>query len=123
MQTASLLEYFGPGRIAICRWTQRWMPGGYRVFKPLVPGDWCKLTSGQWVDDDTFERGYAEQLAALCPAQTWDALHALHPGQEPVLLCWERPPLVRPGNWCHRSLVADWFKAHLGQVDELGVPA
>jgi hypothetical protein len=71
-----------------------------------------------WVDEETYDRGYVAQLAALDPQQVWDRLHALAGDHEPVLLCWERPPFTAT-NRCHRRLVAAWFRATLGhQVDE-----
>jgi len=51
----------------------------------------------------------------LLDAKTiWFELHALVAPHEPVLFCWERPPLTK-SNWCHRSMVAAWFKRHLGE--------
>jgi hypothetical protein len=54
-----------------------------------------------------------------------------------VLLCWEVPPVTAPqpipqagltmigrSNWCHRRLVAVWFKQTLGiDVPELELPS
>jgi hypothetical protein len=35
---------------------------------------------------------------------------------------WEVPPFVVPPNWCHRHLVADWFKTTIGiDVPELDI--
>jgi hypothetical protein len=50
---------------------------------------------------------------ALDPRELYEAL-----GEEAVLLCWEKP-----GEGCHRRLVAEWFEASLGVVvPEWGVP-
>lgn len=49
---------------------------------------------------------FAAILAKLDPAQL---AHDL--GDNAVLLCWEKP-----GERCHRRLVADWFEQHLGLV-------
>ena len=69
-------------------------------------------------------RGYAEQLAALDPQATFDAIVARVAPHEPVLLCWEMPPWHYPHHWCHRTTVADWFKQTLGvEVLELDIPA
>ncbi|EJP0602850.1 hypothetical protein NVB42_001978 [Salmonella enterica] len=48
-------------------------------------------------------------LAKLNPEQTWNELHLLMGNVEPVLLCWEKP-----GEFCHRQLVARWFRRELG---------
>lgn len=56
---------------------------------------------------------YAAILDALDPQKVWDDLHRLAGDQEPILLCWERPPFT-PTNWCHRRLVADWLQDRLG---------
>ncbi|MCY4527284.1 MAG: hypothetical protein OXB89_11840, partial [Anaerolineaceae bacterium] len=62
---------------------------------------------------------YHERLAALDAQLVWDELHALVPGEEPVLLCFEEPPLTAD-HWCHRQIVAQWFREELGQeVTEL----
>jgi hypothetical protein len=60
-----------------------------------------------------------EVLAPLDPQQVWNELHQIASGAEPVLQCFERPPFD-PKNWCHRRLVAAWFKERLGHdVPEL----
>jgi hypothetical protein len=117
MLTASFRTYTGPGRISIARWTPRDYPPGYRVFSALAPGAWAKIPTGngrtRWIDTEGFLAGYACQLAALDPRSTWDRLHQLAAPHEPVLLCWEAPPFTEQ-NWCHRRLVAAWFKQTLG---------
>jgi hypothetical protein len=65
---------------------------------------------------------YSEQLAKLNAEKVRSDLIALAAPAEPVLLCWERPPLREPsaadpkGNWCHRTMVTAWFKAELGEI-------
>jgi hypothetical protein len=55
----------------------------------------------------------------LDPQHTWNQLHELAAGAEPVLLCWELPPFTA-SNWCHRRMAAAWFEDQLGiEVDEL----
>ena len=53
-------------------------------------------------------------LDVLDPQGMWDDLHRMTQGREPVLLCYEKPPLTT-ANWCHRSMVADWFARELGE--------
>lgn len=59
---------------------------------------------------------YFDQLFELDPREVWNKLHELVGGVEPILLCYEKP-----GQFCHRHLVAKWFKHALGEVvSELG---
>ena len=115
MKTSSFFDYTGPGRISIARFPPRGTPAGFRVYRALAPGPWFKS-----VDGDEYRRHYAAQLAALDPRATWDELHALAGGAEPVLLCWERKAdLVAGRAFCHRRIVAEWFAGRLDErVDE-----
>ncbi len=105
MKTGSFFLTVGlPGRISIARFA----PKGHRDpprYGALAPGPWFKSVT---VED--YRRRYAEQLAGLDAAAVWADLHGLAAGAEPVLLCWERP-----GQFCHRRLVADWFEETLGE--------
>ncbi len=114
MKTASFYTTPPEGRISIARFAPRRHPAGYRVFSKLAPGKWFNS-----VTEAEYRRRFAEEiLAPLDPQATWDALHALAAPYEPLLLCYEKP-----GEFCHRRLVANWFEQHLGvTVDEL-VPA
>jgi hypothetical protein len=60
---ASFFTYTGPGRVSIARWAPRDTPAGFRIFKPLAPGDWSR-THRHWVDEATFASSYAQQLAS-----------------------------------------------------------
>ena len=112
MKTACCHAYFGPGRIAICRGV-RGVRAGYKVYRPLAPGKWFKE-----VDYPDYYRRYRQQLDKLHPERVLEQLKALAAPHEPVLLCWEEPPLHRD-NWCHRSIVARWFWETLGlEVEE-----
>ena len=108
MKTASFFTYTGPGRISIARYAPRGTPAGFRQYRALAPdADMLKMSQALYVPR------YAAILNALDPLQVWDDLHRLAGDQEPVLLCWERPPFTA-SNWCHRRLVADWFERALG---------
>ena len=115
MKTASFFDYTGPGRISIARFPPRGTPAGFRVYRALAPGPWFKS-----VDEPEYRRRYAAQLAALDPRATFDALADLAGDAEPVLLCWERKAdLVAGRAFCHRRIVAEWFRDTLGAtVDE-----
>ena len=116
MKTASFFTYFGPGRISIARAAPRGM-AGFRVYRALAPGAWFNT-----VPYTRYVELYSEQLAKLDAAHVRSHLLALVAPAEPVLLCWERPPLREPsaadpeGNWCHRTMVTAWFKAELGEI-------
>ena len=112
MKTGSFFTYSGPGRVSISRFPPRNTPAGFRVYKALAPGPWFNSVSRS-----KYELVYGAQLALLAPQETRDTLHALAGNDEPVLLCYERPPFTET-NWCHRRLVSAWFEQHLGHVVE-----
>jgi hypothetical protein len=109
MRTSSWYTYDGKGkRIGISRGTPRGASAGYRMYRALAPGEWFHS-----VDYPEYYQLYMEQLGKLDPEQVYADLKALASPLEPVLLCFEAPPLHRE-HWCHRSLVARWFKETLG---------
>jgi hypothetical protein len=58
-----------------------------------------------------YDAHFAEILANLDPVEVYQTL-----GENAVLLCWEKP-----GDACHRRLVAEWLERHLGiEVPEFG---
>lgn len=105
MKTSCFSLYKGYGRISIARYAPRNTPAGYRIYSKLAPGTWFNSVS-EAKYNELFKN---EILARLDPQRTWDELHAMTGGYEPVLLCWERP-----GEFCHRHLVAGWFERELG---------
>jgi hypothetical protein len=119
MKTASYFTYTGPGRIGISRGVPRGIPAGYRMFRALAPGPWFRS-----VDATEYCWRYRREiLDRLDPQETWDRLHELAGGQEPVLLCWERPPFTRE-TWCHRRLVSEFFERELSvEVPEHEAPS
>jgi hypothetical protein len=114
MKTGSWRNYEGAGRISISRSNPRRAPKGYRIYAKLAPGSWFKSVS-----KEEYLKRFAAQLEQLDAAQIWIELHELAGDDEPVLMCWEQAPFT-DDNWCHRRLVADWFKRELGEtVEEL----
>lgn len=107
MKTASFFAYTGPGRISIARFAPRGTPAGFRVYRKLAPRPEMLR-----MDRAEYEPLYNEILASLDARTVWEELHALVDPHEPVLLCWER--LHAPGEWCHRTMVAEWFSRELG---------
>ena len=111
MQTSSYFgknRYKGEGRIGITAFLPRNLKD-FEVYKALAPRR--NMIRGMTVDQYLHE--YGKILERLDPQKTWDDLHELVEPHEPVLLCYEKPPFT-PQNWCHRRLVARWFKATLG---------
>lgn len=117
MKTSSFFLYQGPGRVSIALYPPKGTPAGYRVFRQLAPRqDMLRLDLAAYRG-----RYFTEILGRLDPREVWDQLHQLAAPHEPVLLCWER--LDRPGQWCHRRMVAEWFQATLGhEVQEWSPP-
>ncbi len=116
MKTASYYTYSGPGRIGISVDAPRGVPAGYRFYRKLAPRrDMVRLEQERYR-----EIFFGEILAKLDAELVKDELELLAGTHEPVLLCFERPPFTT-SNWCHRHMVAEWFKAELGiEVEELG---
>lgn len=117
MKTSCFALYKGPGRVAISIGRPRGISRAeYEVYAPLAPQrSWLKLPYEEYLPL------YRERLAALDAQRVWDELHALVPAEEPVLLCFEEPPLTAD-NWCHRQIVAQWFREELGrELCEVGV--
>ena len=86
----------------------RGTPRGYRgeSFRALAPTrPMLKLPRADY--DEQFEA----ILAKLDPEEVYREL-----GENAVLLCWEKP-----GDWCHRRRVAEWFEEALGvEIPEYG---
>jgi uncharacterized protein (DUF488 family) len=57
------------------------------------------------MDEATYRKEYQKILDSLDPAKVGKDL-----GPDAIMLCWERP-----GEFCHRRLVAEWLSKHLGQ--------
>lgn len=109
MKTSCFFVHQGAGRISIARFAPRDTPPGFETFRLLAPGPWFNKVSKERYR----ELYFGEVLAALDPKDTFDRLCTIAQSAEPILLCWERPPLTE-NNWCHRRLVAEWFKATIG---------
>lgn len=119
-----------PGSIAISRTT----PGAtqYTSYPKLAPKG-ILLTlwkTDQITNEEYIDRYYHETLGPLNPQRTWDEIHELASGSEPVLLCYEAikgdlldvPAIELPRkHFCHRRIVAEWLEEWLGaKVAEVG---
>jgi hypothetical protein len=118
MKTSCFHVFQGPGRICIARYAPRGTPAGFRTFKALAPGEWFNKVG----EDEYRSLYFGEILGKLDARQVVADLEELAGAAEPVLLCWEKPPLTSK-NWCHRRMVAEWLKDKLGvDVPELVLP-
>ena len=118
MKTASFFKVWSPrigGRICIARYAPKTFPEGFVMFPCLAPGTWFNKLG----HDEYIKRYKEEVLKYLDPQKVWDGLHEAAQGSEPILLCYEKPPFTL-ANFCHRRIVAEWFKETLGKdVPEL----
>jgi hypothetical protein len=82
-----------------------------REYRKLAPKFWFFKKFKKDGDAAFYTIQYKKEvLDTLNPKTVYDEL-----GEDSILLCWERP-----GEFCHRRLVADWFKEKLGiEVKEL----
>jgi hypothetical protein len=93
-----------PSAVSIARSEPRGWQG--KSYKALAPAwDWVKkIKSGEWTDADYMEAYYG-LLVKLDPAKVLEDL-----GDCAILLCW----CNAPKDFCHRTMVAEWFKVELG---------
>lgn len=83
-----------------------WFPLPLRPFPKLYPG-WNLVEhykKGEDSDEEARASYYDKVLRQLDPQAIWQEL-----GEDAVLLCWEKP-----GDFCHRRLVAEWLEKRLG---------
>ncbi len=113
MQTSNFWNYNGPGRIIISRGFPRNLGAGYKIYRTLAPGPWFNQPEYAASEAKYRDRYFREILKPLDPQREYNHLHTLAGGAEPVLLCWEKDP-SKPDEWCHRRMVAEWFKDKLG---------
>lgn len=92
--------------VAISRGVGKWYEG--RRYLDLAPS-WGLVNLR---DHEVYEREYRRQvLDRLDPAKVIQDL-----GEDAILLCWEKP-----GEFCHRRIVAAWLEENLGiEVPEWG---
>ncbi|WP_315360814.1 hypothetical protein [Neisseria bacilliformis] len=116
MKTSYYAKYkTKPGAIAISVRPPRWVKGKIPEYQQLAPNFYFQIPY------DEYLKKFNAQLAKLDAQKVWDELHQLTGGVEPVLLCYEAPPFDKR-NFCHRHMVAEWFKRELGKdVEELGM--
>lgn len=114
MQTSCYDTFKGPGRVVISYGFPRNLGPGYKIFKKLAPGSWFRLPEYYENEPKYRERYFREILGKLDAQEVYDTLCKLTAPHEPVLLCWEKNPTTNPKDWCHRRMVAEWFKEKIG---------
>lgn len=99
-------QWHGLNAVSIARGEPKWYRG--RSYKDLAP-PWYMI---KIKDEEEYTKQYNEKiLGRLSPEKVVRDL-----GEDAILLCWERP-----GEFCHRRLVAEWLEEELGiKVPELG---
>ena len=102
-------SYFGKcdinniNNISIAGKCPKWFIG--REYKKLAPKYWFFKKYKEDGDKDYYIEQYQKYvLDKLDPQEVFNEL-----GEDSVILCWEKS-----GDLCHRYLVAEWFKKHLG---------
>lgn len=103
-------SYFGnkeasadPSAVSIARWPPRWW-GKRRRFIALAPSISLLNRSKAGLPWPEYVTEYKHDiLAEMNPAKVF-----LELGAKSILLCWERP-----GEDCHRHLVAEWLEKSL----------
>jgi uncharacterized protein (DUF488 family) len=71
-----------------------------------------------WLKDSeqVYRPKFEALLDKLSPAEVLEDLEKLSDSKDVVLLCYEKP-----GEFCHRHMVADWLQKQLGiEIKELG---
>jgi len=79
-----------------------------REYKKLAPHYWFFQKYKEDGDKDYYIKKYNDLvLEPLNPEEVYNEL-----GEDAVLLCWEKN-----GKFCHRHLVAKWFKEKLKNIE------
>jgi len=101
--------------ISIAAGAPRWYVGAQ--YMRLAPKyDTLKDYKSGKIDKDQYTKEYHEKVLNLLDADVIYAYLTSIYNEEVTLLCWEKP-----GQFCHRNLVAKWFKDQLDiDITELG---
>jgi hypothetical protein len=91
-----------PNAVSIALSSPSWYKG--RKYRALAP-TWEMLNGyKEGKNEDIYIAAYQKILDGLDAQRVYDEL-----GEDAILLCWEHP-----SRFCHRKLVAEWFKEKLG---------
>lgn len=110
---ANNLKECGIVPISIALWPPKYYQGAAMSF--LAPKRWM-MQSG--VTREQYIEGYRmEVLGHLAPESVIQSIGYLSKGKDAALLCYEKP-----GDFCHRRLLADWMLEQTGlEIPEFGV--
>ena len=104
--------------IAICGGLPKWYEG--LSYKKLAPkyGFWKEWKDNHEKDEEYWKNYYIlhynqEVLSVLNPNVLYSDFLNLSGGKDVVLLCYEKP-----GDFCHRHLVAEWFSKYGYKTEE-----
>jgi hypothetical protein len=86
-----------PNAVGISQGVPKWFQG--RIYKKVAP-PWSII---RW-PESRYTPAYMEILSKLDPQQVYEALD-----ENSILLCYEKP-----GEFCHRRLLAKWLEDSLG---------
>lgn len=108
---ARLKEVKNP--ISICGRAPEWYQGPQ--YKLLAPKLWFfQLYKEGTINSEDYTEAYnIEVLGELDPHKVYKALFSAY-DEEPTLLCYEKP-----GDFCHRHLVAAWLREAGYDIKEL----
>ena len=101
--------------IGVALYTPKWYSGP--EMKVLAPRGYMLAKS---ISEQQYTEMYTSQvLAGLNPRHIYTTIEQMSGGRDCALLCYEKP-----GDFCHRRLIADWLQKSLGiTVDEYQVVA
>lgn len=101
--------------VSIARWDPKWFEGiSYKTVAPLPE------MLGNDITNEQYTLMYQRRiLSKLNPGKIVRDLHVMTGGKDCALLCYEKP-----GDFCHRHLLADWMLKETGLViQEFGLDA
>lgn len=92
-----------PKAVSIARWPPRWWGPGRRCILLAPSVDLLKRAKAGLPWPEYVEEYKRDVLDKLDPARVYADL------SDSILMCWERP-----GEPCHRRLVAEWIEEKIG---------
>lgn len=117
--TSPLLKQLDVNPVSISSRPPSWFTGNwYRKLAPPIRPNIVVMYKNGDITKDRYTSLYKTMILKLLDAESiYTDIQNLY-GDNAVLLCYERP-----GEFCHRRLVADWFKEKLNiTVEELTLP-
>lgn len=105
----ALLQRSGIVPIGIALWLPRWYSG--KSMKSVAPTGY--MVKGDITQDRYVELYNKEILGKLRVEEVVYEIERLSGGKDAALLCYEKP-----GDFCHRHLLADWLTRESGLVVE-----